>query len=191
MSKCSCLFRVQVRQSERRKIARGAACIFLGCLQVDCLWLQLVIFSISCCTQLLFCAYTTLKSPRCQIKPIISESEKGKMILTAAVVASCEHSFGKDIVGRGHQAGKTERKKKKNAFTHTVHPCSFREDVVIPKLIMPVVSRRSALCHRRASTCLEEFSMDHLLQQAGLNSSCQQTGGGRNALPARIICFII
>lgn len=33
--------------------------------------------------------------------------------------------------------------------------------------------------------------MDHLLQQAELNSSCHQAGGDRNALPARIICFII
>ena len=33
--------------------------------------------------------------------------------------------------------------------------------------------------------------MDHILQHAELNSSCHQAGGGRNALPARIICFII
>lgn len=69
-------------------------------------------------------------------------------------------------------------------------PCSFMEDIAIPKLIMLVVGRRSALWHR-TPTCLEEFSMDHLLQQAELNSSCHQAGGGRNALPARIICFII
>lgn len=93
-----------------------------------------------------------------------------------------------EIFGCGHQTGETKKKQK---HTRTERPCSFREDVVIPKLIMPVVRRRSALCHRRASTCLEEFSMDRLLQQAGLNSGCQQTGRGRNALPARIICFII